>query len=232
MIPRIILATILILSGTQTFSQDSIKGRIIDYETNETLPGVTIIDGNNRLNGIISDRGGNFELKVEGNKRNLVLYFVGCYAIKFVNIPKRDNNIDFKEIKLVRNHLVDHIVIGGPSLPFSNEQLKKDKKLRIDVLEKYRINILGKNVKPYFEDFNPGDKYIVFDFGNNETLSQDSIKGRIIDYETNHTIFQRDIQCSLLMLRLNIQTSPLSRRQCLRVFYALYPVPAPTGFTC
>ena len=68
---KIILAAILILSASQIFSQDSIKGRTFDYETNLTLPGVTIIDGSNRLNGIISDRDGKFNLIVKGSKRNL-----------------------------------------------------------------------------------------------------------------------------------------------------------------
>ncbi len=164
---KIILAAFLILSANQTFSQDSIKGRFIDYETNRTLPGVMIRDGNNFSNGRISDRDGNFKLKVEGSKRKLEIYFVGCYAIRLINLPKGDNNIDLKEIKMVRNHLTEHIVVGGPSLPFSEYQLEQDKKLRVDVLEKYRINILGKNVKPYFEgDYDPngGDKYLIFDF--------------------------------------------------------------------
>jgi hypothetical protein len=168
---KIILAAILILSASQTFSQDSIKGRTFDYETSLTLPGVTIINGNNRLNGTISDRDGNFKLKVEGSKRKLEIYFVGCYAIRLINIPEGDKTIDLKEIKILRNHLTDHIVVGGPSLPFSEEQLERDKKLRMDVLENYRINILGKNVKPYFEgdnNLNGGDKFLIFDFDKNE----------------------------------------------------------------
>jgi hypothetical protein len=87
MIHKIIFAAILILSGNQIFSQDSIKGRIIDYETNQTISAVTVEDGNNRYNGMFSDRDGNFKIKVEGNKRNLEIYFAGYYPIKFINIP-------------------------------------------------------------------------------------------------------------------------------------------------
>ncbi len=136
MIYKTIFATILILSANQIFSQDSIKGRFIDYETNHALHAVMIKDGNNLSNGMISDLDGNFKLKVEGNKRNLEIYFAPYYPIKFFNIPKGDNNIDLKEIKLVWNHNWDNVVIGAPSKPFSNEQIEKDKKLRTDVLEK------------------------------------------------------------------------------------------------
>lgn len=172
MICKIIFATILILSGTQTFSQDSIKGRITGYEGNyirpvfpgatiiiEPMPGVTIIDGNNRQNGTISDRYGNFKIEVKGDKRELEIQFVGFYGIRFINIPKVDKTIDLKEIKLVTNHLMDNQGVGGPSEPISQEQYEQDKKLRNDVREKYRINILGKNVKPYFER-----QFLVFDF--------------------------------------------------------------------
>jgi len=162
---KIILATILILLGNQTYSQDSnIKGRTIDYETNYTIIGATIIDANNSQNGTISDRDGNFKIEVEGNKRNLELYFFGYYPIKFINIPKGDKNTDFKEIKLVPNHLLDNTVVGGPpsNLYDFEKQKEQDKRLRKNVLKKYRIKILGEKLNPYFEG-----KYLVFDFNKN-----------------------------------------------------------------
>lgn len=86
---KIIIIAILILLGNQKiFSQSyNFKGSIIDYESNSPIPGATIIDGNNSKNGTISDKDGNFEIKVEGDIRKLELYFVGCYPIKFINIP-------------------------------------------------------------------------------------------------------------------------------------------------
>jgi hypothetical protein len=159
---KIILAAILILSANQTFSQDSIKGRTFDYEKNFPLPGVTIIGGT------ISEWDGNFKLKVEGNKRNLELYFVGYYPIKFFNIPKGDKTIDLKEIKMLRNHLTDHRVTGMPSRPYSEEQWEQDKKLRTDVFKNYRIKIMGKKLKPYFAGPNHENQYLVFDFNTNE----------------------------------------------------------------
>jgi hypothetical protein len=160
MTPKIVLAAILILSGYQMFSQDSIKGKIFDYETNDPLPGIIILDAYNKKNGIVSDKDGNFQLKIEGNKRNLELYFPAHYPIKFMNIPKE--NINFLEIKMVPNHLTDHWVIGGPSLPFSENQAEKDNKLRSS-LKEYRINISGKLVKPYFVGPSLEMQSLVFD---------------------------------------------------------------------
>jgi len=188
---KIILAAILILLGNQIFSQDSIKGRIMNYEGNnpmppginvapimEPFPAAYIVDRNDNKwgwpswrNGVISDRDGGFEIKVEGDKKNIEISFIGFYYIEIINIPKSDKIIDLKEIKLVRDHFTDNLVIGGPSLPFSESQAEEDKKLRIDVLEKYRINILGKIVKPHFEvNLKPcyDKKFIVFDFDKNE----------------------------------------------------------------
>jgi hypothetical protein len=165
---KIIFAAILILSANKTFGQDSIKGRIIDYETIQALSVVTIVDGNNSLNGTIPDEEGNFKLKVEGNKRNLELYLVSYYPIKFFNIPKGDKTIDFKEIKMLRNHLGDHRVTGMPYRPYSERQWEQDKKLRTDVLKNYRIKIMGKKLKPYFTGPFPEHQYLVFDFNTNE----------------------------------------------------------------
>lgn len=83
---RIILAVILILSGSQTYSQEGrLKGILVDYETNRTIAGATIIDVNNPRNGTISDGNGNDQLEAGGNKINLELYFVGYYPERFIH---------------------------------------------------------------------------------------------------------------------------------------------------
>jgi hypothetical protein len=65
----------------------------------------------------------------------------------------------------VPDHLWDNIVVGGPPSNLYNfeKQKEQDKILRMNVLKKYRIKILGKKLKPYFEG-----KYLVFDFNKNE----------------------------------------------------------------
>lgn len=163
MIHKVILVTILILLVNKTFSQESnIIGTIVDYETKRTITGATIVNSSNSQIGTISDVDGNFEIKIQDDTRNLELYFVGYYPIMILNIPDGDDHIDFGEVKLAENHLMDNQVVGGPSPAISEEQKEQDKELRKNVLRKYRIKILGKKVKPYFEG-----KYLVFDFNKN-----------------------------------------------------------------
>lgn len=162
---KIILATIMILSGIQTYSQDTIKGRIIEYEGNRSMPGATIFEKWNVMkNSSISDGDGKFKIKVDGDKRNLAISYVCCYGIKFINIPKSDKNIEIEPIKMVRYYLDANLVVGGSPLNvYSKEYLEEtDKKLRMNVLENYRIEILGKKLKPYFEG-----RFLIFDFDSN-----------------------------------------------------------------
>lgn len=157
---KIVMITIFMLLGNQkTFSQhSSIKGKIIDYETNYAITAVTLVPDSIQ-NGGLSDMNGNFEIK--GNTRQLKISFVGYYSIKFINTPIENKHIDLGDIKMVSNHLMDNVPVGGPpcDLYDSDKQKEQDKRLRKNVLKKYRIEIFGKKLKPYFEG-----KYLVFDF--------------------------------------------------------------------
>lgn len=159
---NIIVVAIIIFMGSQkTFSQNSsIKGRIIDYETNYAIAAVTLVPDSIQFGGL-SDMNGNFEIK--GNTRQLEVSFVGYYPIKFINTPIEDKQIDLRNIKMIPNHLMDHMVVGGPpsDLYDFDKQKEQDKILRKNVLKEYRIKVIGKKLKPYFEG-----NYLIFDFEN------------------------------------------------------------------
>jgi len=159
----IIVAIIILLGNQETYSQSaSIKGRIIDYELGHPIAGVYITDDsipNRSLPGMketISDINGDF--KIAFNTKSFVIFFIGYYSIKFINIPIKNKHIDFGDIKLVANHLMDDVVLGG-SYKISDVSREEDKKLRKNMLKKYRIKIFGKKLKPHFEG-----KILVFDF--------------------------------------------------------------------
>lgn len=163
---ELIITTTLILLINPTFSQEShIKGKIINYETNNAVPGVMIYEAENTGNGTVSDDYGAFEIKLQGNTGELHFNYLSFYAIKFLNIPIRINkNIDFGEIKLVSNHLMDNMTIGGPAFKSTEKQKEEDKRLRQNVLKEYKIEILGEKLIPYFEG-----KYQVFNFNKKES---------------------------------------------------------------
>ena len=160
---KIIIVAILILLGNQKiFSQNSfVKGKIIDYETNRPMPAVIVVE-NHPPNGAISDVDGNFEMHIKSNTKQIEFNFIGYYPIKFINIPVEKKHIDLGEIKLVQNYLMSNIIVGGPPTKIDEVDKQHDEKLKNNVLEKYRLKVLGKKLKPYFER-----QYLIFDFNKN-----------------------------------------------------------------
>lgn len=164
---KIIIVAILILLGNQkTFSQNSsIKGKCIEYKTSDLMPGVSINfhthSGKEYLASTNND--GIFELKIGDDLGNLIVSFIGCYGIKLLNIPQGLKHIDLGEIKIVELDGRFQFDMKGCAVVLSEEQIERDKKWRKDILEKYRIKVLEKELKPYFEG-----RYLVFDFNINE----------------------------------------------------------------
>ncbi len=158
---------VALLTFQKSFSQDCyMKGKIIDYETNNAIIGAAIIPDSYQ-NGAPSVKNGNFEIK--DNTNNLEILFVGYYPLKFINIPTKQKVIDFGEIRLVQDYREFNSGAGIPAIPLSEDLIEQDKKLRKDVLKKYRIKILGKKLKPYFEG-----KYLIFNLNKKgETNRQD-----------------------------------------------------------
>ena len=56
---------------------------------------------------------------------------------------------------------MDDVVLCGP-YKISDVSREEDKRLRKEVLKKYRIKVNGKKLKPHFEE-----KILVFDFDRN-----------------------------------------------------------------
>lgn len=167
---KVVIISVLILLGNQkTFSQNSsIKGKCIEYETGNVIPGVTMSfhTHSDKVYGYgewWSDKNGIFELKMGDDSGDLIIRFLGCYAIKILNIPQGLKHIDFGEIKMV--YICDQVqyYMDGTPAELSEEQIEQCNKMKKDVLEKYHIKILGKKLKPYFEE-----NYLVFDFDENK----------------------------------------------------------------
>ena len=106
----------------------------------------TVVAGNK---GIIVDQNGAFETDLDLEYHWFLLFMVGYYMVKFINIPTDEKLIDFGEIKMVRNHLGDHMVVGGPPSDEYDpvKQKEQDEKVRKEVLRKYRIKVNGKKTK-------------------------------------------------------------------------------------
>ena len=83
--------------------------------------------------------------------------------MKLIKIHGKIKQIDLGEIRMVKNFGLPESTMDGSLLELTKEQIEKDKKLRKDFLENYRIKIFSKNLKPYF-----AGNYLVFDFNSLE----------------------------------------------------------------
>ncbi|PKQ61346.1 hypothetical protein BZG02_16275 [Labilibaculum filiforme] len=106
---RFTLLLLLVLLGTGTYAQKNvaIKGRILDSQEQETLPGASILlisesDSINRL-GTITNEKGDFSIYAEAGKYQLQVSFIGYKNIqKSISIEKQD--IDLGILKLIENN--------------------------------------------------------------------------------------------------------------------------------
>lgn len=161
----VIISMLILLASLNSFSQNSsIKGIFFEYETGYVLPGVTMLfqTHSGKKYRAYNDNNGIFELKMGDDSGDLTIRFLGCYAIKILNIPQGLKHIDLGEIKMIRNDGRPQFNMDGSAGEIPKELIEKDKNLRKEVLEKYRIKILGEELKPYFEG-----EYLVFDFNEN-----------------------------------------------------------------
>lgn len=154
---RIILVGLGILLGIQTlFGQPTfITGRILDYETNEPIEAITILE-KYPLNGVITDSTGSFEFNIKGETKKIEINYIGYYDINLINIPIERDTIDLGELKMVRNYSLYIHVEMAPDIKPDN---RRDETLRKDVCNKYRLEISNKNLIPVFDD-----RKIIFDF--------------------------------------------------------------------
>jgi len=109
---NLILVLFMILAGSSMplVAQSTVKGRVVDSKTNESLPGVTIsVKGT--FNGTMTDGDGNYKIDVSSSSEILVFTFVG-YKPQEVTVGDRttiDVNMEQSEINL------DEVVVMGYS---------------------------------------------------------------------------------------------------------------------
>ena len=156
-----LIATMLTLSHLFGFGQEvTVKGKIMDYERNMTNPGVSI-DSDIKKNIALTDENGLFEIK--GNIKSLVFRFLGCYPVKIMNIPNDQGRIDFGEIKMLNNYLID----VGSVAPPDEKSIKIDQALKESLLKKCHLKVLGHTLKPSFDG-----KFFVYDFQKQAKIKQ------------------------------------------------------------
>src|SRR6056297_281123 len=110
----LILFLLFIFSLPQAFSQATVKGKLIDEETNEPLIGATVVVKNTTV-GTSTELDGSFSLKIEPGKKDLKFSYVGYISKELTvnlsgsetkdlgTIRLKSSSIGLDEVKVVAN---------------------------------------------------------------------------------------------------------------------------------
>jgi hypothetical protein len=141
-----LLAVILFLLGNQDVLGQCtvVKGQVVNYTTGKTQPS-----------------------KVEDCDSGYVFIESTGYSVKIYNIPRDVGQVDLGKIKMVPKHLLDGHILGDSLVNHkinNKNNIELDNKVREEVLQKYRLYVNGKELKPRFEGSERIHQRIVFDF--------------------------------------------------------------------
>jgi TonB-linked SusC/RagA family outer membrane protein len=109
------------------------RGRVVDAETKEPLPGVTIyIPGSKPLIGSVSDQEGSFKINMPPNQNMIRLSCIGYVSSSFVpdknkpeNFELSIDNLELNEVKIVSYKNSKGENINSPLSNISSAQLEK-----------------------------------------------------------------------------------------------------------
>lgn len=98
----------LLAGRARTTSDVTVRGRVVDAEKNEPLPGVSVVIKNSQK-GAITDVEGNYSLDIPENAETLVFSFVGYMAQE---IPVGGRTLIDVSLKIDQKSLEEVLVIG------------------------------------------------------------------------------------------------------------------------
>lgn len=92
-----LMALLLILSPPEAMAQSfTIKGQVVD-NTGESVIGASVVEKGNATNGTITDFDGNFELKLSGKGKTLVISYVGYQTQEVAAVAGKELKIVLKD---------------------------------------------------------------------------------------------------------------------------------------
>ena len=92
-----LMALLLILSPPEAMAQSfTIKGQVVD-NNGESIIGASVVEKGNATNGTITDFDGNFELKLSGKGKTLVISYVGYQTEEVAAVAGKDLKIVMKD---------------------------------------------------------------------------------------------------------------------------------------
>lgn len=184
--PLCLILTVFMLSMQVIWSQ-SIRGKVTDNGTGETLAGVSIQELGT-INGTITDADGNFEMILTSATAKLVFSYVG-FATKTIDY----NGETELNVSMDAGSVLDEVVVTAlgvsrdkRSLGYSVQQIKSDQALLaapVDVAQGLMGKVAGLNVSTSNGLTNASSRIVIRGnnslFGNNQPLIV--LDGAILD---------------------------------------------------
>ncbi|TKG88762.1 hypothetical protein EYV94_26750 [Puteibacter caeruleilacunae] len=170
----IVIISILTLCVNPSIGQNIlIKGKFIDYKTNEILPGVSLSSytQEGKKQDAFSGYEGTSELKINADAEYLIIRYMSSYVIKIINIPSGIKQIDFGEIKIVKDFDTKLLRMDGCHIEASPKHIDNHNRYKKEIIEKYRLNVIQKELKPYFKG-----KDLIFDFNKGTCIKSNGEK--------------------------------------------------------
>jgi len=158
----VIISIFMLLASLKSFSQNSfIRGKCIadNSKIEVSYVNVSFNTLSGKRFGTTAEIDGSFELKIGDEAGDIIIIFLNCYIIKIRNIPSGFKQIDLGEIKGVVSVYPYLFNMDGSIAYLDKETIDEHNYIRKETLEKYRIRVLNKELKPHFS----GDN-LVFDF--------------------------------------------------------------------
>ncbi len=73
---EVLLFMTLLIFGVNAKAQQKIKGKVVDAQTSEALPGVNVVVANTTI-GAVTNRDGKYEITVPANTDSLLFSYIG-----------------------------------------------------------------------------------------------------------------------------------------------------------
>lgn len=113
-ITQLLLMSVAMLFATVAFSQSTVKGKIMDAETNAPLPGANVVE-KGTTNGTTTDFDGNFSLTTKASSGEIVISYIGYISqtvsfsgdMTLDTVTMKSSEVGLEEVMIVASVAVD-----------------------------------------------------------------------------------------------------------------------------
>lgn len=140
---NLVFSVLLAGVATLSWSQDIVRGRVVEKGTNEPVPGATVVelDANERvIKGTITDFNGNYAIQLSEPDASLKFSFIGYSNVTEVVGNRTEINVVFESSAIAMEEVVVVAQITDP-LTGINERDRATSAVKVDMSEMKNISV-------------------------------------------------------------------------------------------